>query len=138
MRHADPGPDQGALFVPPPELERVHAVGDPHVYLPAQPHATQVQAAAAALPRTGSNRGCVLQAIQAAGLGGLTDEEIQRDTRLGANTARPRRHELSNPKHGDPWIVDSGQRRPTSTGSPSIVWIAAELAPLDQFTQEAG
>ena len=138
MRHADPGPDQGALFTPPPGPERQRAVGDPHVYLPAQPHATQVQAAAAALPRTGSDRGRVLQAIQAAGHDGLTDEEIQRDTRLGANTARPRRHELSNPKHGDPWIVDSGQRRPTSTGNPSIVWIASELAPLDRVTREAG
>ncbi len=132
MRRTDPGPDQSALFAPVPAPEQQRAAGDPHIYLPANPRDTQVQAAARVLPRTGSDRGRVLQVIQAAGHDGLTDEEIQRDTRLGANTARPRRHELSNPKHGDPWIVDSGQRRPTSTGSPSIVWIAAELA------QEAG
>ncbi len=138
MRHADPSPDQAALFVPAPGPERQRPGGGLHVYLPAQPRDTQVQAAARALPRTGSDRGRVLQAIQAAGHDGLTDEEIQRDTHLGANTARPRRHELSNPKHGDPWIVDSGQRRPTSTGNPSIVWIVAELAPLDRFTREAG
>jgi hypothetical protein len=125
-----PSPDQGALFAPPPPPEAVRHAGDPHVCLPADPRPTQVAAAAAALPRTGTWRRWVLDAIGAAwpvrpdGSGGLTDEEIEDALGIGGNTERPRRKELEEAG----LILDSGATRPTSTGKAAIVWVAAGLA----------
>jgi hypothetical protein len=129
MRH-DPSPDQGALFAPAPPPEALRHAGDPHVYLPAEPRPTQVAAAAAVLPRTGTQRRRVLDAIRAAGpvrpdgSGGLTDEEIEDALHIGGNTERPRRKELEH----DGLIVESGRFRATSTGRDAIVWVAAGLA----------
>jgi hypothetical protein len=125
-----PSPDQGALFAPPPPPEAVRHAGDPHVCLPADPWPTQVAAAAAALPRTGTWRRWVLDAIGAAwpvrpdGSGGLTDEEIEDALGIGGNTERPRRKKLEEAG----LILDSGATRPTSTGKAAIVWVAAGLA----------
>lgn len=82
---------------------------------------TSKQAALDAFPRSGTQRHRVLNCIVAAGLLGLTDEEMQKMLLMGPNTQRPRRVELA--KGG--WIVDSGKRRPTDSGNPSIVWVSS-------------
>lgn len=79
---------------------------------------TSVYAARLALPKTGSIRHNVLRAIAKRGPDGATDEEIQDTLGCRANTQRPRRVELVN----EGWVEDSGLRRPTVTGAPSIVW----------------
>lgn len=122
MRRADPGPDQPALFAPPPEPEQVRAAGDPHIYLPANPRPTQVEAAAKALPMSVVQRRRVFEAIRRAGRAGLTDQEIQRELGLDGNTERPRRGELERAGQ----IVESGEKRPTASGGQAIVWVIAE------------
>jgi len=132
VRRTDPGPDQSALFAPVPAPEQQRAAGDPHIYLPANPCDTQVQAAARALPNSARQRGRVLLRIQRAGpvhldgegrpTGGLTDEEIGRAAGLDGNSVRPRRKELESVG----LIVPSGHKRPTRSGSKAIVWVVAE------------
>ncbi len=123
MRHAEPNPDQGALFTPGPTQEAVRHAGDPHVFLPAQPRPTQVEAAGRALPRSGSQRSKVLAAIQASYDLGMTDEEIGIRLGLDGNSVRPRRKELEDAG----LIVDSGEKRPTASSTKAIVWVAAEV-----------
>jgi hypothetical protein len=50
--------------------------------------------------------------------GGATDEEMQRDLDMGANTQRPRRRELQLLGK----IEDSGQTRLTRAGHSAVVW----------------
>ena len=79
-------------------------------------------------PRSGSQRGKVLDAIYHAAaayrvgdgavLGGLTDEEVQHRLNLGSSSQRPRRVELVDAG----FVIDSTYRRPTTTGSQAIVW----------------
>lgn len=94
----------------------------PHVYLPAQPRATQVAAAARALPRSGTQRRRVYDQIVRAGQDGLTDEEIGAFLRLSLNSVRPRRLELVEAG----LVADSSRRRDTQGKNPAIVWIANE------------
>jgi hypothetical protein len=110
-------PDQAGLFDL-AEPETRHAAGDPHIYLPAVPRDTQTAAAAAALPRSGTQRAKVLEVIRQAGPAGLTDQEIAVVLGLAENSVRPRRLELAD----DGLIEDSGERRETSGGNPAIVW----------------
>lgn len=65
-------------------------------------------------------RNMVLGAIVAHGVIGATDEEIQLELGLAGDTERPRRRELEKAH----LVVDSGQRRPTSSGRMAIVWRA--------------
>lgn len=60
----------------------------------------------------------VLNALWKARESGLTDEEIQARTKLNPSTERPRRGELV--EYGR--VVDTGERRPTKSGRPAIVW----------------
>lgn len=79
---------------------------------------TSVQAEQRNLPREGTQRWRVLLLLQAAHPDGLTDEEMQTQLGMNANTQRPRRVELVR----DGWLEDSGYRRPTRGGDPAIVW----------------
>lgn len=83
---------------------------------------TSADAAEAALPRAGTARRAVLCAIHAAGLSGLTDEQIQERLALtmGPNTQRPRRVELLRAG----LIVGYGTRR-TRSGAEAVVWVDA-------------
>lgn len=119
-----PDPDQGVLFAPPPPPEAIRHAGDPHVYLPAEARPTQVAAAAAVLPRTGTQRARVLAEIKRSGRGGLTDEEIGARLDLGGNSVRPRRLKLVE----SGLVVDSGDRRPTPGGGPAIIWVTPDHA----------
>jgi hypothetical protein len=81
---------------------------------------TEHAAAALVAPRSGSQRARVLDHLIAAGHLGATDYEFWA-AGIGARPHVPgtRREELI----ADGWpIVDSGDRRPTDTGSPAIVW----------------
>lgn len=87
---------------------------------PFQAHSDTSRAAAIAnYPRTGTQRGRVLAAI-AASEDGLTDEEITARTGIASSSERPRRVELVQAE----LVIDSGRRRPTSTGSLAVVWVA--------------
>lgn len=77
---------------------------------------TSHYAAGRVLPKTGTQRGRVLEAIRRHG--GLTDEEIVALLDMNPSSVRPRRQELQ--KAG--WIEDSGERRPTMSGAQAIVW----------------
>lgn len=107
--------DQAQLFESTPVLRAV----DVEREAPSHRRATDTERAAAGLarPRAGIARARVLDAI-ATSSDGLNDFEIARATGLRLYTAAPRRGELLK----DGWIVDSGERRPTDSGSLAIVW----------------
>lgn len=65
---------------------------------------------------TAEQRMHVLRTI--ATLGGLSDEECQRNTGLDGNSQRPRRIECV--ERG--WVRDSGYKRKTMAGWKAIVW----------------
>src|SRR5262245_4791484 len=90
---------------------------------PAQRHSATSRAAAAAIVGSLSRlRRLVLDALAAAGLAGLTDEEGIDRTGLSPSTYRPRRVEL--------WrsglVVDSGRTRRTASGRNAVIWTAIE------------
>lgn len=78
---------------------------------------TSKAAALDVMPRTGTQRLAVLDAIRNSE-DGMTDEEIQSKLSIGANSQRPRRVELVE----GGWLEDSGKTRPTDTGNDAIVW----------------
>jgi hypothetical protein len=117
-------PDQSSLFdVAEPEVRHrmdPNLITTNHAYTQAVPRDTQVAAAAAVLPRTGTQRARVLEAIKGAGPAGMTDQEVAVRLAMAENSVRPRRLELADAG----LIEDSGERRETSGGNPAIVWIA--------------
>lgn len=88
---------------------------------------TSSAAAAAAEPRTGTNRRAVLDAVAAVARDvqtvGLTDVEIQRATGISPNSARPRRVELVD----GGWLADSGITR-EHFGREHTVWVLSDKA----------
>lgn len=78
---------------------------------------TSKQAALRIAPKTGTKRATVLAAITRSA-DGLTDEEMQQQIPMSANTQRPRRVELVE----GGFIRDSGRRRKTSSDDLAIVW----------------
>lgn len=88
---------------------------------------TSTAAARRALGASGGARARVLAAVAAEP---RTDEELQGDLRMPANTQRPRRVECEEAG----WLEDSGQRRPTASGADAIVWrvTSAGLLALDE------
>lgn len=80
---------------------------------------TSVVAAMTDLPRKGTQRARVLEALQQLGATGATDYELGERLGLFRWVAGTRRGELI----ADGWpIVDSGERRLTDTASRAIVW----------------
>ena len=69
-----------------------------------------------------ADRAAILRAIRDAGAFGLTDHEGERLLRIMPQSYTPRRLELE--KAGA--IRRTARRRPTYSGRPAIVWIAAE------------
>lgn len=78
-------------------------------------------AAARVLPRTGTQRRRVYEAIVAAGDRGMTDDEIAAGLSMSPNSVRPRRVELAD----DGFIVKNGHVRANLYGNPCTVWVAA-------------
>lgn len=91
---------------------------------------TEREAAIMAYPSSGTKRKAVLDFLVERGDQGATDEEVSIALDMRLYTAAPRRNELLR----DGWIVDSGRRRRTTTGSPAAVWIlsAAGRRELDE------
>ena len=91
---------------------------------PSQRHSETSRAAAARIKkRIGPLHARLLAHL--ARVGGATDEEMQRDIPMAANTQRPRRRELQLMGR----VMNSGRRRLTASRSDAVVWI---LAPLEE------
>ena len=85
---------------------------------------TSRAAADRAAPRAPSRRELILSLIRGAGLRGATIDELQQATGLLTQSVCPVVDVLKR----DGAIIDSGQRRPTRTGTPAKVWIVKEVA----------
>lgn len=88
------------------------------------PTGTSTVAAEAIRGQAAHLRALVLAEITRRGEAGATDEEVQAALGMQGNTQRPRRGELV----AAGLVVDSGRRRPTRSGKPAAVWVAAEFA----------
>lgn len=88
---------------------------------------TERRAAARILPASGTARLAVLHEIALAGPDGRTDEELALNLEMRHYTAAPRRKELVD----DGWARDSGERRPTTTGSLAAVWVLTDEGKRD-------
>lgn len=90
---------------------------------PSQRHSVTSRAAASAIrPRLGRLHSALISYLRERD--GATDEEMQADIPMSANTQRPRRREL------ELWgeIVDSKQVRLTRANRAAVVW---KLAPVE-------
>ena len=112
------GDEVDATTLPPVDDNRIGAFHGPASDAPE----TERAAAISVYPRTGTARRAVLDAIAAAGDRGMTDEEVALKCRLRLYTAAPRRNELVR----DGWARDSDERRPTTTGTPAVVWVLTD------------
>jgi hypothetical protein len=88
----------------------------------ASPHDTEKEAAYRAMPRTGTQRRLILDAIARASERGLTDEEIAVLPGVADTAHRTRRNELVL----GGWVADSGKVRHTKSDSESIVWVLTD------------
>jgi hypothetical protein len=113
--------EQGTLFSA-PRLSRSAVGENTPGKLHRHAHDTERIAAEMVRPRTGTLRAKALVTIAAAGENGLTHGELAETTGERHYSIAPRVTELVD----QGWIVDSGRRRPTDTGSPAIVWILSE------------
>ena len=83
-------------------------------------HETRRSAHEAIKPCAKTMRAQVLAAIVAAGVDGLTDDEIQQQLGLQGSSERPRRIELQQAE----MITQSGEVRPTASGRKAVCWVA--------------
>lgn len=81
---------------------------------------TSIAAADALAPKLGRLQRMAQGAIRAAGVRGLTADELAARLELDRWSIQPRTSELK--RKG--LIRDSGQRRPNCTGKAAIVWVA--------------
>ncbi len=86
--------------------------------------ATQKSAAAAAFPRSGTQRMRVLKVIAAAGATGRTDEEVQKELGEVEGALRTRRKELEV----GGWVQNSGALRRSEQNQDVIVWTLTPAA----------
>lgn len=82
---------------------------------------TSHRAAARTRPQSASDRLKVLEYVEQCGPMGATCDEVEEVLGMSHQTASARVNGLMN----DRWLVDSGRRRPTRSGSDATVWIAA-------------
>ena len=85
--------------------------------------ATSKAAALSAEPQAGTKRAILLAFLRGRGLTGATDEEMQANVPMNANTQRPRRVELVQGH----FIEDSKRTRATIGGDQAVVWVARGL-----------
>lgn len=100
-------------------MERARRIAENSTIVASNAQETSIIAAEAALPKSGTQRRRVYDAIRVCG---RTDEELSTLLGLPENSIRPRRTELVQ----DGFILDSGLTRPTRHGNPAIVWIIKE------------
>lgn len=103
------------------DVDQVPVVMEPP---PFQLHSNTSAAAAARIqPAASTLRAQVLEELRRhLEVGGLTDEQLQANLGMGANTERPRRIELVRAG----WVKDSGRRRLTQSGREAVVWTYIE------------
>lgn len=82
---------------------------------------TSVAAANTASKTATGDRARVLGLLICRGDRGATDEEMQIELGMNPSTQRPRRIELVKLRT----VADSGETRPTKSGSKATVWIAS-------------
>jgi hypothetical protein len=87
--------------------------------------ATSLEAAKGVLPRSGTQRMRILEAISKSE--GMTDVELAEQLDILLHSVNPRRPELQ--ERG--WIVDSGLRRATGKHGASTVWVLSPVVPDD-------
>lgn len=87
---------------------------------------TEQRAADLIAPKTGTWRRRVLDEIALSDGDGLSDYELHKILGGLLYTIAPRRGELLR----SGWIVDSGKRRKTNSGSTAIVWTLSDVARL--------
>ena len=112
----------------------VHDLLPPAVKVQLDAQDTSRDAAARHLPRSGTARHRVLDALGRARGAGATDEELVAHLAMNANTQRPRRVELVEAGY----VRASGVIRQTTGGDRAIVWtitdsgraVLAQLGPL--------
>lgn len=80
---------------------------------------TERAAAAAVLPRSGTQRARVYELLRAASERGMTDWELVDSLGMLRSSVCARRNELIR----EGWVIDSGRRRRERTGSHAIVWV---------------
>ena len=79
-------------------------------------------------------RMAVLHFIEACGLDGATNDEIEMKTGMSGNTIRPRRRELE-----DAWlVVKTSTQRPTRSGRLADVYVAASVVRAQEESAEYG
>lgn len=134
--HVQPPARWGPLFGEgvAPAATRAHAgkqsaTPDPKQTLPAPSHHAAPRGtseiAAQQIGKAAPNlRQRIFDAIAAAGPRGLTDDEAEALLGIKPQSYTPRRGELV--RLG--LVVDSGERRPTSSGRPAAVWVAVAFA----------
>lgn len=103
-----------------PDFER--ALDEAHSYVRHNARSTSVDAADAALPKSGTQRRKVYDFIAEQGERGATDAEIIAGLDMAHQSVGPRRLELLEAG----LIRDSIQRRLTPTGQPAIVWVTTD------------
>ena len=77
-------------------------------------------AAARVLPSTGTKRRTVYDTIMANMSNGMTCDEVCEATGMLVQSCTSAIHTLAQ----DGWLTDSGERRPTRTGTLAVVWTA--------------
>lgn len=99
-------------------------LSDPTADLPGRSHgrATELAAAYAITPKSGTTRAAVLAAIASASRDGRTDQELEDQLHMHRPTPGNRRGELVR----GGWVRDSGERRLTHAGNPAVVWVLTE------------
>jgi len=98
------------------QVERVRS----GVKVRADARQTSRDAAARALPGAATHAGRVLRCIVAAGVDGITDEQVSDRIGMSLNTVRPRRLEMV--ERG--LVMDSGDTTVTASGASAILWLA--------------
>lgn len=83
-------------------------------------NAVQRGGAQAALPKAGTNRRRVLDALETAGPNGMTFDELGSHLDMNYSHLGPRVRELKR----DGFVIDAGTVRPGASGADQTVWMA--------------
>lgn len=98
----------------------INPPADGHTYVSRKASPTSRKASIMALPRTGTQRQRIYEAIVRSGGHGMTDFEIATSLMIYHNSVRPRRLELAE----GGFIAKAPFTRPNALGNECDVWVA--------------